>query len=90
MLGSLLLEALDLIPNAVSSFTFFGCLLHIKFVEDPFPHVRLRVYLSILSVAHRQMKPLDQTRHQLICRQHEMAVLVECLKLPIFLAERLI
>jgi hypothetical protein len=36
------------------------------------------------------MKPLDQTRHQLICCQHEMAVLVECLKLPIFLAERLI
>ena len=36
------------------------------------------------------MKPLDQTRHQLICRQHGMAVLVESLKLPIFLAESLV
>jgi hypothetical protein len=39
ILVSLLLEALDLVPDAMSSFTFFRCLLHIKFVEDPFPHV---------------------------------------------------
>ena len=64
--------------------------MHINRVEDPLSHVRLNIYLTVLSVADRQMKPFDKGGHQFICLEHKVVILIKRFKKPILSVKSLI